>query len=243
MARRRTSGDTFERKLERWAKSFTSMDASTPRSLTSSRDVRSVEKFIRAEIEKETHLVDTIGKEHKSLPPSPPTSPSVSDSSIDVELRKLARNKTKNTDKRRDDEQKSCRKQKKSSPSFSGLFNLLSTPASSKADSVIIKAQKVRKEKRSEAELPVHQTGTKNYEEALYYRTYWLVNKSSKYDKKVSSYIVKLVKNVKLQMKAHFFDKKDPISIIRLSHTFNLPCDTNRINEGAAMCVLSRYVY
>lgn len=39
-------------------------------------------------------------------------------------------------------------------------------------------------------------------------------------------------------MKAHFFARNEPISIISLPVTFKLACDTNIILEGAAMSEL-----
>lgn len=50
-----------------------------------------------------------------------------------------------------------------------------------------------------------------------------------------------MVKKVKLQVKAHLFDPKDPISITEILATFKLSFDT-RIHEGGAMWVLPHYV-
>lgn len=46
-------------------------------------------------------------------------------------------------------------------------------------------------------------------------------------------------RKVKSQVKAHFFNPTDPISIIAFPFTLKLACDTNRIHEVAAMWVLS----
>lgn len=62
-----------------------------------------------------------------------------------------------------------------------------------------------------------------------------------RYDENVSSYITKLVKNVRSQMKAHFVDQNDPISIIGFLATFKFACDANRIHEAEAMRVLPYY--
>lgn len=43
-------------------------------------------------------------------------------------------------------------------------------------------------------------------------------------------------------MRAYFSDPKGPIFIIGFPATFNLACDTNKIHEEAAICVLTRYV-
>lgn len=83
--------------------------------------------------------------------------------------------------------------------------------------------------------LPALQTVKKNYAQALEYRTYLLANKSSKFDKTVLNYIDELVKKDKLQMKAHFFHKIDPISIIGFLLTSKLASDMNRIHEAALM--------
>lgn len=82
----------------------------------------------------------------------------------------------------------------------------------------------------------------KHYALAVDYRKYRLANRSPRYDDTVSSYVAKLVKKIKSQMKAHFFDPKDPIFIIGFLATFELTCDTNKIHEGAAMWVLPHFV-
>lgn len=55
------------------------------------------------------------------------------------------------------------------------------------------------------------------------------------YDKTVSSCIAVMAKKVKLQMKAHLFDSKDPVSFIGFTPTFKLTRETNRIHEEATM--------
>lgn len=47
-----------------------------------------------------------------------------------------------------------------------------------------------------------------------------------------------MVKNIKFQMKVHFFGLQDLISIIRFLATFQLPCSSSIIHEGAAMWLL-----
>lgn len=47
------------------------------------------------------------------------------------------------------------------------------------------------------------------------YRTYCLYNRISRYDDTVLSYVAKHFLKVRSQMKAHFFDSKNPNSIIR----------------------------
>lgn len=49
---------------------------------------------------------------------------------------------------------------------------------------------------------------------------------------------MKMVEKVRFQMKTHFLDLSDPISIICFLSTIKLACSTNRIHEEAAMRVL-----
>lgn len=44
-------------------------------------------------------------------------------------------------------------------------------------------------------------------------------------------------------MKAHYFEPKEPISIIVFLKTFKLACVTNKIHEGAAMSLLPNHVH
>lgn len=62
------------------------------------------------------------------------------------------------------------------------------------------------------------------------------------YDETVSSYTAKMFKNVKLQIKEHFFDPKDPIFVTGFLATSKLVYDTNCIHEEVAMWVLSHYI-
>lgn len=47
-----------------------------------------------------------------------------------------------------------------------------------------------------------------------------------------------MMKKAKSQVKAYFFDRSSPISVIRFLATFKLACITNNINERAALRVL-----
>lgn len=47
-----------------------------------------------------------------------------------------------------------------------------------------------------------------------------------------------MVKKVASQMKEHYFDPSDPISIVGFLATFKLVCDTNCVHKEAAMEVL-----
>lgn len=51
-----------------------------------------------------------------------------------------------------------------------------------------------------------------------------------------------MVKKVESQMKAHLFDSEDPITMIGFLTTSKFACDTNHIQEGAAMWALPHYV-
>lgn len=48
---------------------------------------------------------------------------------------------------------------------------------------------------------------------------------------------------MKSQIKAHFFDHRDPISITELLKTLKPVCDTNNIHEEAVIWVLSHFVW
>lgn len=47
-----------------------------------------------------------------------------------------------------------------------------------------------------------------------------------------------MVKNVKMQMKEHFFNSSDPISINKFLATFKLSCNTSNMQIKAAAWVL-----
>lgn len=77
-----------------------------------------------------------------------------------------------------------------------------------------------------------------NYAQALHYRSYRLANRSPKYRETLSGYIGKFFKKPKLQMKANYLVRKEPIFIIGIQETFKLACDENRIHERATTKVL-----
>lgn len=74
----------------------------------------------------------------------------------------------------------------------------------------------------------------KIYATALDYRADGFANKSTKYDETVSIYIAKTVKKFKSQIRANFFDPKEPMPIVGFLATFRLVWETNRVHEGAA---------
>lgn len=90
---------------------------------------------------------------------------------------------------------------------------------------------KATKAKPSKPKLPVLWTFKTFYAHEVEYTTYRLENCSLRYEKLVSSYIAKLVKKVKLKMKARFFDPRIPKSIIGFLVTFKISSDTNSIHE------------
>lgn len=125
---------------------------------------------------------------------------------------------------------------KHSYPSGTSFMSPLSSSPPSDAELFLTRVSretKIHKRKLIEPEIPVLQTVEKNYATASDSRTYRQANKSRKYEEYVPSYIAKLIKKVQSQMKAHFFDSKDSISIVGFLDTFKLPCDANRIQEGA----------
>lgn len=130
------------------------------------------------------------------------------------------------------------RKHKKSTSSCKSSMSLPAASSSSKRDSQLSQLEHKAHKARSEPKLSVLQTVKKHYALAVDYRTYCLACRSPRYDDTVSSYIAKLFKKVKSQIKAHFFNLCDRISIIGLLVTFKLAFDTNKIHKGAAMWVL-----
>lgn len=103
--------------------------------------------------------------------------------------------------------------------------------------------QKVRKLKQVEAEIHCLQTVKKKYSKELDYRTFWLANKTPKYNETISCHIEKLVKNVKSRTKAHYFGLKKPIFIIGFLPTFKHACGTNRFHKEAAMWVILQNIH
>lgn len=85
--------------------------------------------------------------------------------------------------------------------------------------------------------LPNLQAGNRHKTYADDYCTYRLVNRSTQSDETVSSYVSKIVKEVKLQMKAHVSSQSNSTFFIRLLATYKLACNTNNIYEGADMWV------
>lgn len=91
--------------------------------------------------------------------------------------------------------------------------------------------------KATEQELLDLKAVKSHYSRAVDYRTYGLAHPSIRYNEILRSYIFKTVKKIKLQMKAHFFDPSNQISIIGFLDKIQLASNTNRIHEGVAMWV------
>lgn len=67
------------------------------------------------------------------------------------------------------------------------------------------------------------------------YRTYLLVETSTKYNRTVSNCIAKMAKRMTVQMKPHTFNPLNSISTIGFVNSFKLACDASGAHEGAAM--------
>lgn len=74
------------------------------------------------------------------------------------------------------------------------------------------------------------------------YRTYGLSYQSPQYNESMSHCNKKIVKKLRLQLKAHTFDYSDPISISGFLTMFKLAWNANRVYEGAAMWAMPRFV-
>lgn len=87
--------------------------------------------------------------------------------------------------------------------------------------------------------LPILTAMKEQYVCAVDYRTYRSGNHSPRYDDTVSRYITKLKKKGKLQKKAHFTDRRNPILTIDLLETFKHTCVTNCTREETTLRRLS----
>lgn len=86
----------------------------------------------------------------------------------------------------------------------------------------------VRATKRA---LLVLQISNRQHSRAFDYRTHLLANYPTRCDETVSSNIIEMVRKVMFQIKAHFFNPNESVSIIGLLITLKLACNTNRIHE------------
>lgn len=89
-----------------------------------------------------------------------------------------------------------------------------------------------------EPELHVLRTIRRFYSRAADCLSFRLANDSARYDETASSYIFRMVKKIKLQVKAHFFDPRNLVSIIGFPARNKLACSTSRIQERAEMWAL-----
>lgn len=109
--------------------------------------------------------------------------------------------------------------------------------------SKIVMDRKAHKANSVEPHLPVLQTVGRHCAAVVNYQTYRLSSRSTRYDKTDFSYISKLAKKVKAQVKALFFIPKVSVSIIGIITTFELACDANHIHKKAAMWALLHLVH
>lgn len=65
------------------------------------------------------------------------------------------------------------------------------------------------------------QTVIRHYSRAVDYWTYCLANRSTRWNEIKSSYVSRMVNNIKLEIKVHFFDPSDPIFTFASTHHSN----------------------
>lgn len=99
------------------------------------------------------------------------------------------------------------------------------------------------KAKSMEPQLFDLQTAEKHYALAVDYQTYRFSKWFLRYNKTISSYIAKLAKKIKLQIKAPLFNPKNPTCITRFIATFILAYEASYIHERAAMSLLPHFVH
>lgn len=188
----------------------------------------------------ETKLADTQCPAFES-----PVSSRTSQSSFEgVKRNKASHRRHETTDASKEDKtHEKCRKQKIFKSSSSSSMSLYTVSSSSKRDSLLSTSEpKALKASLAASTLPVVKTVEKFYALAADYRTYRLANRSPRYGDTISNYFASFVKKIKSQVKAHFFDHKDPISIMRFLATFKLPCVTNKIHEDVTIWGLPHFV-
>lgn len=133
-----------------------------------------------------------------------------------------------------DDRKRFCKNEKSSLYSNSSL-TVFPSPTVSGVGFMATKVRKLENEKQVEAELPIFQTVIMNYAQTHYYQTDRFANESPKKGETCSNYMSDLVEKFKLQIKAHYSDLIELISIIAFLVRFKLARDTNRIQEGVTM--------
>lgn len=137
---------------------------------------------------------------------------------------------------------KDCKQRRKRLSSSSGSsVSIPSTPPPADRKSIGTHPRLLRS-RSTELGLPWIQAMKKHITLAGDYRTWRLADRSRCYDETVSSYIAKLMKMTKLQLRLHFFDSKKSVFIIILLLTSKVACNSNKIHKGPAMLVLLTYV-
>lgn len=89
---------------------------------------------------------------------------------------------------------------------------------------------------------PILENFKRDYSLTVGHRAYRLANRSTCYDETMSSYIFKVVKEIKSKKKAHFFDPSNSISLIGFLAIFQMACDSNNSHGEAAMWVVPYFV-
>lgn len=73
------------------------------------------------------------------------------------------------------------------------------------------------------------------YRKVADYRTYRLLNASSRYEKMTAKSIGKLLKNIRVQMRNLIFNGRDLISILSFLEKFKFAYEAKDVHESAAM--------
>lgn len=244
MTHKDTLDVVFDPKIKRCTQTSTFTDAYAKRALSSPWFVRQAAKFVRNnmrdhenERENEPTPVDFLYPVPEKLLAFLRSSQS---SSKDDQINKVGHHRHKTIAVPKEDK---TRKQRQKYKNFklpsSSSMSLHSRSSSPERDLFLPTSElKPLKARQTEPKLPVLQTVHKLYAVAVDYQTYRLGSRSPRYDDTVLSYVAKLAKKVKSQMKALVFDPTDHISIVGFLATIKRTCETNKIHEGGPMWVL-----
>lgn len=181
---------------------------------------------------------------HPKKQPHPGAPSSLPKTPLNEFLRVLARKQLEHVHASKERAKSQKAKTDKYVPSFCTSFRL-SKVRSSETDSLADHIDQ-RKDKYqvpndlTQSYLPVHQIFKLKHVRAVGYRTYRLNNCPPRGNDSVPHYILKNVRELRLQMKTHSFDTVDQVSGFRT--TFRLACNANHIREGAVMQTVSHFV-
>lgn len=73
------------------------------------------------------------------------------------------------------------------------------------------------------------------FKKAVHYHRYRLADVVKKYDRSACKYVAKMVQHRNAQMKLHTVNSFERIETIGIPNNFKSACDTNCVQEGAAM--------